>query len=601
VKSHVQTDLLTPDFKALFEAMPGSFLVLTPDFRIAAASDGYLRAMLTTREEVLGKCVFDVFPDKLKHQADKHSEELESRVAQRTAELAETNRALSHEMAERHRAQMKFRQAVEWAPNGIVKINAAGLIVLVNAQTEKLFGYSRDELLGQPVELLVPERFRKNHPAYRSDFFANPAVRSMGVGRELYGRRKDGSEFPVEIGLNPIQTEDGILVLSAIVDITERKRGEEKFRLAVESAPNGMVMINAAGRIVLVNAQTEKLFGYARDEMLDQPVEMLVPERFRKNHPDHRTDFFAKPAVRSMGVGRELYGRRKDGSEFPVEIGLNPIQTEDGILVLSAIVDITERKRAADMLRQAHEETEGRVIERTAELAAANKELEAFSYSVSHDLRAPLRAIDGFSRILIKDYAPSLPEEVRSYLEDVRANTLQMGKLVDDLLAFAHLSRQPVKKQSVDVGRLVRQCLDNLQKAREGRRVDMRVADLPCCHADPALLKQVWINLLGNALKYTGKREPAVIEVGCQSNEGQQVYFVKDNGVGFDMRYAHKLFGVFQRLHRAEDYEGTGVGLAIVQRVIHRHGGEVWADAQPDQGATFFFTLNSKVTRHAQE
>ena len=241
---------------------------------------------------------------------------------------------------------------MESALNAIVMVNPEGKIILVNAHTEKLFGYGRDELIGQALEMLVPERFRTRHPEYRSGFFANPQVRSMGVGRDLFGRRKDGSEFPVEIGLNPIKTDEGLVVLSAIVDITERKKAEERFRQAVESAPNGMVMINPEGTIVLVNAQTERLFGYDRAELLGHSVELLVPERFRSKHPDNRAGFFANPQVRSMGVGRDLFGRRKDGSEFPVEIGLNPIKTDDGLLVLSAIVDITERKNAEDALRE---------------------------------------------------------------------------------------------------------------------------------------------------------------------------------------------------------------------------------------------------------
>jgi PAS domain S-box-containing protein len=258
---------------------------------------------------------------------------------------------VTRDITESMRAQERFRQAVESAPNGMVMIDAEGKIVLVNAQTERLFGYTRDEILGQPVELLVPQRFRPKHPEYRSGFFANPQVRPMGAARELYARRKDGSEFPVEIGLNPIKTDDGVMVLSAIVDITQRKRAEERFRQAVESAPNGMVMIDPKGTITLVNAQTEKLFGYGREELLGQPVELLVPERFRAKHPEYRSGFFANPQVRSMGVGRDLFGRRKDGSEFPVEIGLNPIKTDEGLMVLSAIVDITERKRAEEALR----------------------------------------------------------------------------------------------------------------------------------------------------------------------------------------------------------------------------------------------------------
>lgn len=236
-------------------------------------------------------------------------------------------------------------------------------------------------------------------------------------------------------------------------------------------------------------------------------------------------------------------------------------------------------------------ELERRVQERTARLETANKELEAFSYSVSHDLRAPLRAIDGFSRILLEDYAPQLAPEIQRFLDLVRDNTRQMGQLIDDLLTFSRLGRQPVQKHLVAPADLVRQALEGLRAERAGRQVEISIGDLPSCEADPALLRQVWLNLLANALKYTRQREAAVIEVGGREVDGEIVYFVKDNGVGFEMQYADKIFGVFQRLHRAEEYEGTGVGLATVQRIIHRHGGRVWAEAELNKGATFYFTI----------
>ena len=257
------------------------------------------------------------------------------------------------DISSRKRLEERFRQVVESAPNAMVMIGAAGSIVMVNAQTERLFGYSRDALLGKPIEMLIPERFRPNHPRLRTSFFDNPVSRPMGAGRDLYGIKQDGTEFPIEIGLNPIETDEGKMVLSAIVDISSRKRLEERFRQVVESAPNAMVMIGPAGSIVMVNAQTERLFGYTREALLGQPIEMLIPERFRPNHPTLRTSFFDKPISRPMGAGRDLYGIRQDGTEFPIEIGLNPIETDEGKMVLSAIVDISDRKQKEQRIHAA--------------------------------------------------------------------------------------------------------------------------------------------------------------------------------------------------------------------------------------------------------
>jgi PAS domain S-box-containing protein len=228
------------------------------------------------------------------------------------------------------------------------------------------------------------------------------------------------------------------------------------------------------------------------------------------------------------------------------------------------------------------------------ELEAANKELESFSYSVSHDLRAPLRAMDGFSRAVLEDYGPQLPEDGQRYLQVIRTSAQRMGNLIDDLLSFSRLSRAKLSKRTMDVRRLVQETLEELHSQNQKREIKVNIAELPACEGDPSLLKQVWVNLLSNAFKYTQKRESALIEIGCKADGPANIYFVRDNGTGFDMRYAHKLFGVFQRLHRAEDYDGTGVGLAIVQRIIHRHGGTVWAEAVVDQGATFYFTLEGK-------
>ena len=275
-----------------------------------------------------------------------------------------------------------------------------------------------------------------------------------------------------------------------------------------------------------------------------------------------------------------------------------PLKNADGKVEqwFGTNTDVDELKRAEDEIKALNAELEARVAKRTAELETANKELEAFSYSVSHDLRAPLRAINGFSSIVLEEFGPQLPPEARRYLDRVCSGGKRMGELIDDLLSFSRLSRQPTNRQRVDTARMVQEALAELKPATNNRQLEIRIGELPCCQGDAGLLKQVWINLLSNALKYSRDRAPAIIEAGSEQTDGKTVYFVRDNGVGFDMQYAGKLFGVFQRLHRADEFEGTGVGLAIVQRIVHRHGGRIWVAAELDRGAAFYFTLEGENT-----
>ena len=297
--------------------------------------------------------------------------------------------------------------------------------------------------------------------------------------------------------------------------------------------------------------------------------------------------------VLALAHTAKMVSERKD---YAVRAAVHT-RDELGLLAEALNAMLTQIQERDAALLKMNEELEQRVQDRTAELRAANQELEAFSYSVSHDLRAPLRAITGFSRILLEDYTPQLPDEAQRYLHIVDNSAQQMGQLIDDLLTFSRLGRLELTKQPVATADLVRQVLEDLRAERAERQIEIKLGNLPPCRAEPALLKQVFVNLLSNALKYSRQRQVAQIEVGCREHDGQQVYFVKDNGVGFDMQYANKLFGVFQRLHRAEEYEGTGVGLAIVHRIIYRHGGCVWAEAAVDQGATFYFTLEGGTSR----
>jgi PAS domain S-box-containing protein len=356
------------------------------------------------------------------------------------------------------------------------------------------------------------------------------------------------------------------------------ERAERQFRALLESAPDAHVIINQAGMITLINSQTEKAFGYTRQELLGQSFEVLVPERFHGKQSSHRASFFLDPQACSMG--RELYALRKDGSEFPTEISLNPLETDDGRLVIAAIRDITERKLAEEAIKSFNEQ-----------LLAANKELESFSYSISHDLRAPLRSIDGFSLALLEDCGPNLDEQGRGYLQRIRANSQRMAQLIDDLLNLSRVTRCDIQRKPVDLSALASTIATELRDTSPDRQSEWVIAPSLVVEGDARLLRVVLENLLGNAWKFTSKHQRTAIEVGAMPHDRTTAFFVRDNGAGFDMAHAGKLFGAFQRIHADTDFEGTGVGLATVQRIIHRHGGRVWVESEVDRGATFYFTL----------
>jgi PAS domain S-box-containing protein len=379
-------------------------------------------------------------------------------------------------------------------------------------------------------------------------------------------------------------------------DITERKlaemavrESEERFRELAELLPEIVFELNEQGILTFVNRQAFEISGYSQEDFDRgfEAITLYVPEDRDRARRNVRALMKGEPSE-----GHEYIAQRKDGSTFPVIARSVPIVREGRpIGVRGVIFDISERTRAENEIRQLNEELEQRVLMRTAQLEAANQELEAFAYSVSHDLRAPLRAMDGFSHILLHEHASQLSADAQRYLHMVRESAQRMEHLIDSLLTFSRLGRQDLHKQTVSPEKLVDRVLRDLRAEQDEREVEVLVGDLPACQADPVLLLQVYANLLSNAFKFTRGRDRARIEVGCEEVAGQEVYYVRDNGVGFDMAYADKLFGVFQRLHSVQEYEGTGVGLATVQRIVRRHGGRVWAEAEEDAGATFYFTL----------
>jgi PAS domain S-box-containing protein len=484
----------------------------------------------------------------------------------------------------------RYDLVVEASPNAMLIVDDAGRIVLVNEAAENLFGYGRDELLGQPIEVLVPERLRANHPADRERFAKDPSARPMGKGRDLYALRKDGTEVPVEIGLNPMDTSEGRFVLSVIIDITERTRAEERFRMAVEAAPNAMIMTDELGRIVLVNSQAEKLFGYTRTELTGMSVEQLVPERMRNEHPASRARFASDPQARTMGAGRDLHALRKDGVEIPVEIGLNPLRTRDGVFVLSAVIDITERKRA-EAEREVLAQRERAAL---AEARAASRAKDEFLTVLSHELRTPLNAILGWSSMLRSGTVS--PEEFPRAIETIERNARHQTRIVSDILDMSRIirGRFHLDITPCDPAAIVEMVMSSLRPAARAKRITLRSALAPTAEirADPGRLEQIVWNLVSNAIKFTPKG--GTVDVELKDLESHLVLVVQDSGIGIAPRFLPHVFDRFTQADSSSTRAqgGLGLGLAIVRQLVELHGGTITAhSAGLNQGARFSLML----------
>ena len=488
--------------------------------------------------------------------------------------------------------EARFRDLLESTPDAIVMVNVTGRIVLVNSQAERVFGYPRSELLGQAVEVLLPHRYRGAHLGHRSGFFGQPRTRTMGAGLELHGLRKDGGEFPVEISLSPIDTEEGTMVMSAIRDITDRKRADQKFKDLLEAAPDAMVIVNREGHIVLVNSQAVKLFGWSRDELLGQPIELLVPLRFSARHPDHRRNFFAEPRTRSMGAGLELHGLRKDGSEFPVEISLSPLETEEGLFVSSAIRDVTERKRIEQVLRDKNLELENAALVK-----------DRFLASMSHELRTPLNAIIGFTGTLLMKLPGPLNAEQEKQLRIVQTGAKHLLSLINDLLDVAKLSANKVtlNLEPVDCKTLVEEVSATLELEARRKGLAFAVHTPPVdvlLLTDRRALSQILINLVGNAIKFTQQGRVDVVLQDLQLPTGRAVQLhVQDTGPGIPLREQPRLFEAFSRVENADrrHHEGTGLGLHLSRKLAEALGGTLGFDSTEGLGSTFTLQLPEHV------
>jgi PAS domain S-box-containing protein len=480
---------------------------------------------------------------------------------------------------------------LESAADAMLITDSTGSIVLANAPAEVLFGYTRDELLALSVESLIPPRFRASHATQRQHYAAHPGSRVMGGGLELYGMRKDGSEFAADVSLSPLE---GGYVLATVHDITRRKRAEDaleeqRTRLAaiVETAVDAIITIDERGTIDSFNPAAERLFGYAPAEVLGKNVSLLMPSPYREAHDGYLAHYLATGEKRIIGIGREAVAQRKDGTTFPIDLAVSETQVGGRRLFTGLVHDISQRKQA--------EERQARLIH---ELESANEELKNFAYVVSHDLKAPLRAIGSLADWISTDQMEKLDDEGKEHLRLLVQRVRRMDGLIDGILQYSRVGRVREAVVPVDVNAIVQEALAMLAPPPH---IHVEVAaDLPTIRAERTRILQLFQNLLSNAIKYLDKPQ-GLIRVGCVPHDQEWEFSISDNGPGIEPRHFKRIFQLFQTLVSKDRVESTGVGLALVKKIVEMYGGRVWIESQPGIGSTFFFTLPRSGTNQQEQ
>jgi PAS domain S-box-containing protein len=514
----------------------------------------------------------------------------------RAAEDARRHRAEDEEL--RRNGEL-FRNLVEGVKDyALYMLDARGFITTWNSGAERIEGYSAEEAIGRSIDLVFSQDELRSG---KSRQMLELAARDGRYEEEGWRIRRDGTKRWMSVVITAVRNRSGTLqgFVRVARDMTDRKRSEEALRHSegrlrgiLETALDAIVVMDSEGVVHEWNRAAEQMFGYPREQAVGRKLcDLIIPAYLRDQHERGLAQHMVEGNGLMLNRRIETVAQRADGSELAVELAITESGMNGGTMFTGYISDITQRKQAEEEIRELNAELEERVRKRTEQLELANRELEAFSYSVSHDLRAPLRHINGFVDILQSTSGPALDEESRGFLATIADSARQMGKLIDDLLAFSRMGRTELRFAPVKLDTILGEAMRELRRDSEGRDVRWSLEPLPEVRGDPAMLRQVFINLLSNALKYTRDVSPTAIEVKCVENADEYVISVRDNGVGFDPSYAHKLFGVFQRLHAAHEFPGTGIGLAIVRRVVARHGGKVWAEGEVGRGAVFYFSL----------
>jgi PAS domain S-box-containing protein len=472
---------------------------------------------------------------------------------------------------------------VDSSQDAIIAKSLDGVILYWNTGAELLYGYSPDEAVGKNVSILIPEGMLDETTGLLGRIARGEAVEHFETARV----RKDGSRVEVSLTLSPVRDRHGTVMAASVIarDVTERHRieasiaaNEAKFRGLLESAPDAMVIVDTAGQIVLVNHGAEELFGFRPDDLIGQPIELLLPRSTRARHVRHRSAFLSDPRARPMGVGLELSAVRADGSELPVEVSLSPLDTAEGPLVSAAIRDISGRQEV------------GRRLARAADLERSNADLEAFAYMASHDLQEPLRKVTQFCQLLKQEYG-GRHEMADTYMDFAIDGASRMQQLINDLLELSRVGLSDVAREWVDMRVVVTKALEILREPLEETGAAVEIGDMPRVFAAPSGLVQLYQNLVGNALKFRDPARVPVIRIGGERNSGEWRFWVTDNGIGLEPRHANRIFEAFRRLHDRSQYPGTGIGLAICRRIVERHGGRIWVESQPGASSTFYWTI----------
>jgi PAS domain S-box-containing protein len=489
------------------------------------------------------------------------------------------------------------QHSLEWllacVTDAVLIVDADGLIVLANPAAHRLFGYAPGTLHGEGIDQLVPERMRHAHKAQRADFAQYPRPRQMGAGVELFARHRDGSEFPVEVSLSPLEPDGASpLVMATVHDIRLRKQAEQalqesetRMRAIFETAVDGIVIIDERGRIDRVNPAAERLFGYSSAELAGANVSMLMPEPHRSAHDGYLEHYRATGERRIIGKGREVSGRRKDGSEFPLDLAVSEMLVGTRRMFTGIVRDITARKEA---------EEHNRAL--VQELSSANEELTNFAYVVSHDLKAPLRGIGSLADWLATDYADKFNAEGKEHMRLLVNRVHRMGALIDGILQYSRVGRVREAAHPIELEKMVAGVID-LQAAPS--HIAIRVeTPLPVVVAEPTRIEQVFHNLLSNAIKYMDKPH-GEIAIGCTDLGSEWRFHVRDNGPGIEQRHFERIFQLFQTLAARDRVESTGVGLALVKKIVELYRGRIWLESTPGQGSCFYFTLPKSGPQHA--